>query len=77
MRYSKEHRSADMRHIDYGLVVMGADVFRGYTDRGSLDLARVYEDLAGRDELAAYEVAERFYEIGTLSGLAETRRYLE
>ena len=77
VRYSKEHRSADMRHIDYGLVVMGADVFRGYTDRGSLDLARVYEDLAGRDELAAYEVAERFYEIGTLSGLAETRRHLE
>ncbi len=77
VRYSKEHRTADMRHIDYGFVAMRADVFRGYTDRGSLDLARVYEDLAGRDELAAYEVAERFYEIGTPSGLADTRRHLE
>ncbi len=77
VRYSKEHRTADMRHIDYGLAVMGADLFRGYTDGGPLALARVYEDLAARNELAAYEVAERFYEIGTLSGLAETRRHLE
>jgi N-acetyl-alpha-D-muramate 1-phosphate uridylyltransferase len=77
VRYSKEHRTADMRHIDYGLAAMRADVFRGYTDGGALDLARVYEDLAAGNELAAYEVSDRFYEIGTPSGLAETRQHLE
>ena len=77
VRYSKEHRTADMRHIDYGLAVMGADVFRGYVDGDTLDLARVYEGLASRGELAAYEVSERFYEIGTPSGLIETRQHLE
>jgi len=77
VRYSKEHRTADMRHIDYGLAVMRAGVFRSYPDEGTLDLARVYEDLAARDELAAYEVSDRFYEIGTPSGLAETRQHLE
>ena len=77
VRYSKEHRTADMRHIDYGLAVMGADVFRGYVDGNHLDLARVYEGLAIRGELAAYEVSERFYEIGTPSGLIETRQHLE
>ena len=77
VRYSKEHRTADTRHIDYGLAVMGADVFRGYVDGNHLDLARVYEGLAIRGELAAYEVSERFYEIGTPSGLIETRQHLE
>lgn len=77
VRYSKEHRTADMRHIDYGLAVMGADVFRGYADGDPLDLACVYEGLVVRGELAAYEVAERFYEIGTPSGLIETRQHLE
>ena len=76
-RYSKEHRTADMQHIDYGLAAIRADVFLAYTDGGPLDLARVYEDLAARGELAAYEVSERFYEIGTPSGLAETRQHLE
>jgi hypothetical protein len=32
--------------------------------------------LLARDELAAYEVGQRFYEIGTPTGLEETRRYL-
>ena len=77
VRYSKEHRTADMRHIDYGLAVLRAGVFRLFPDEGTLDLARVYEDLAARDELAAYEVSDRFYEIGTPSGLAETRQHLE
>jgi len=66
-----------MRHIDYGLAAMRAAVFRLYPDEGTLDLARVYEGLADRDELAAYEVSDRFYEIGTPSGLAETRQHLE
>jgi NDP-sugar pyrophosphorylase family protein len=77
VRYSKEHRTADMRHIDYGLAAMRAGIFRLYPDEGTLDLARVHEDLAARDELAAYEVSGRFYEIGTPSGLAETRQHLE
>jgi len=77
VRYSKEHRTADMQHIDYGLAAMRAGVLRPYPDSGALDLARVYEDLAARHELAAYDVAERFYEIGTPSGLEETRRHLE
>lgn len=77
VRYNKEHRTQDMRHIDYGLGAMRADVFGPYVNGSALDLARVYEDLAARRELAAYEVSERFYEIGTPTGLAETRQHLE
>ena len=76
MRYSKTHRTPDMQHIDYGLTAMRAEALLPYADGDVLDLARVYEDLVARDALAAYEVSKRFYEIGTPSGLAETRRYL-
>lgn len=77
VRYSKAHRTEDMRHIDYGLAAMRGEVFDRYADGGALDLARVYEDLASAGELAAYEVSGRFYEVGTPSGLAETRKHLE
>src|SRR5436309_2361492 len=40
------------------------------------DLTTLYQDLLLQDQLAAYEIAERFYEIGSLAGLEETRRYL-
>jgi len=32
--------------------------------------------LAVRGELAAFEVAERFYEIGSLQGLEDTEQFL-
>lgn len=75
-RYSKAHRTPDMRHIDYGLAAMRANALVRYPDGEPLDLGIVYETLAQRGELAAYEMAARFYEIGTPTGLAETRAHL-
>ena len=40
------------------------------------DLATLYQELLGQSELAAYEVHQRFYEIGSFAGLEETRQYL-
>ena len=78
VQYSKNaHRTADMRHIDYGLAVMRAETLLAYPDGEALALDRVYEDLVARDALTAYEVSSRFYEIGTPSGLADTRRHLD
>ena len=76
VRYSKAHRTPDMLHIDYGLSAMRAEALLAYPDSEALDLARVYEDLAAGNALAAYEVSTRFYEIGTPSGLADTRKHL-
>ena len=75
--YSKDHRTSDMRHIDYGLAVIRVEALLPYPEGVAFDLARVYEDLVARNELAAYEVSERFYEIGAPAGLAETRQHLE
>ena len=40
------------------------------------DLALVYEQLVQDQELAAYEVSKRFYEIGSHAGLEEFRVWL-
>ena len=40
------------------------------------DLAELYEELATSGRLAGYEMARRFYEIGSFEELAETNRLL-
>jgi len=73
--YDKRDRTADMHHIDYGLGAFRAEVFAAYPAGAAIDLAAVYQDLVRRGALAGFEVAERFYEIGSPEGLEETRRY--
>jgi NDP-sugar pyrophosphorylase family protein len=77
VRYEKGVRDPEMEHIDYGLGALRAEALAPYPAGEPLDLAAVYRDLLGRGELAGYEVAERFYEIGSPRGLEETRRHLE
>jgi len=77
MRYDKRLRTPDMRHIDYGLGVLQARALRAYPVGQALDLATVYQGLISQNQLAGFEVVQRFYEIGSPDGLEETRRYLE
>jgi NDP-sugar pyrophosphorylase family protein len=76
LRYDKKHHAPDMQHIDYGLGALRTQVLEIYPEGQSLDLADVYKDLSNRDQLAGYEVTQRFYEIGSPAGLEETQRYL-
>ena len=69
--YDKKRRTPEMRHIDYGVGVLNAAVFAPYPDNASFDLADVYSHLVSEKKIAAYEVKQRFYEIGTRKGLAE------
>ncbi|HEY0793629.1 MAG TPA: nucleotidyltransferase family protein [Chthoniobacterales bacterium] len=75
-RYSKREKLPLMGHIDYGLSVCSKGIFDRYPDGAPFDLATVFEDLSGEGCLAGFEVAERFYEIGSHSGLSELDRCL-
>jgi NDP-sugar pyrophosphorylase family protein len=75
-RYDKVNRTPEMRHIDYGLGVFDARAFDDLPGEGSTDLSRVYQTLLSRNRLAAYEVAERFYEIGSVQGIRDLEAYL-
>jgi MurNAc alpha-1-phosphate uridylyltransferase len=71
VEYNKRAPSPAMRHIDYGLGAISAEVLAGEDTTEPFDLADIYYRLSLSGELAGYEVNERFYEIGSHKGLAE------
>ena len=76
VRYDKQRRTPEMRHIDWGLGAFRKSAFLGRAEDEVFDLAAVYEDLLAHDDLAGFEVPNRLYEIGSAEGLEETRAYL-
>lgn len=76
LAYSKKNRTPRMRHIDYGLGVFRAQAFQNLPAHVACDLADLYRDLLQRKQLAAFEVHERFYEIGSPAGLQDTAEFL-
>jgi NDP-sugar pyrophosphorylase family protein len=70
-RYDKRLRTPEMRHIDYGISVLTPGVFAGFPENVPFDLADLYSRLVSDQQMAAYEVNQRFYEIGSAEGLAE------
>jgi NDP-sugar pyrophosphorylase family protein len=74
--YDKSQRHLGMRHIDYGLGLYSAAVFEQWPDGAAFDLADLQSRLVEQGLMAGYEVAERFYEIGSLAGLREADSFL-
>lgn len=76
LAYDKQVRTSRMRHIDYGLGVFHRSAFDAVPQDSFYDLAVLYREMLRRGQLAAHEVYQRFYEIGSPSGLEELRKYL-
>jgi NDP-sugar pyrophosphorylase family protein len=76
VRYDKRERTPEMRHIDYGLGVFRASVFADRPEGAAFDLADLQRELVAKDALAGHEVFQRFYEVGSHSGLAEIETLL-
>jgi N-acetyl-alpha-D-muramate 1-phosphate uridylyltransferase len=76
LRYEKRHPLPEMQHIDYGLGVLRREAFARTASGERVDLADLYRALVREGQLAAFEAARRFYEIGSREGLEETRAYL-
>ena len=74
--YDKKNKSPEMHYIDYGLSLFKASVFDSYAADQVFDLAEVMGRLVREKQLAGYEVPERFYEIGSPTGLAELETLL-
>lgn len=74
--YDKHAPRADMHHIDFGLSVLSPMVFAPHRETRVIDLADILRDLSRIGQLAAFEVTERFYEIGSLRGLRDTEEFL-
>ena len=80
LRYAKgepDPLAAGMRYIDYGLSILRPDSVRARLPAGgSSDLADMLRALSLEGRLAGYEAHDRFYEIGSPSGLAELQQHL-
>jgi MurNAc alpha-1-phosphate uridylyltransferase len=75
--YDKRRLTPAMRHIDYGLGAFHRSAFDAHAAGEAFDLVEVYQELLARNELAGFDVPGRYYEIGSLAGLDETRAYLK
>lgn len=71
VRYDKKNRTPAMRYIDYGLGGFHRDALAGLAGDAVYDLAALYQDLLARGEVLGLEMPERFYEIGSMAGIAE------
>ncbi|PPQ32610.1 nucleotidyl transferase [Rhodoblastus sphagnicola] len=77
VEYNKAAARPDFTFIDYGLGLLKAEALQAGPDDAVLDLAEIYHRLSLGGQLAAYTVKERFYEIGSPEGLAETIHYFK
>lgn len=69
--YDKTNHTPGMEFIDYGLGLFQPEVFSSLAAGQPADLAEIYRRLAAGRNLLAYEVRQRFYEIGSFEGLSE------
>ena len=75
-RYDKKNRSPGMRYIDYGVQILRRQAAERLLVNRPSDLADLYRVLVSEGRMVGYEVAQRFYEIGTPQSLEEAREHL-
>jgi NDP-sugar pyrophosphorylase family protein len=76
LRYDKRNWTPGMQYIDYGLGVFRSSAFSNVQANQHCDLSGIYQDLLANERLAAFEVTERFYEIGSAQGIEDLKTYL-
>lgn len=74
--YDKKSQTERMHYIDYGLGIFNKNAFAKVPENEDYDLAVLYQHLLRDHELAAHEVTERFYEVGSFTGINELSAYL-
>jgi len=75
-KYSKNDKSKDMFYIDYGVSIFRKEALELISKRRPYPLEDYFVTLIGKKELLAFEVKERFYEIGSPEGLRDFKNYM-
>src|SRR5439155_21778974 len=74
--YRKGAAPGTYEYIDYGMSILTAGAFAPFLPGTAFDLAEVLQSLIAAGELAAFEIEERFYEIGSEAGYLATDAHL-
>jgi NDP-sugar pyrophosphorylase family protein len=75
--YSKASNSSEFNYIDFGLSFFNKSVFDIYSLDANFDLSDTFSALCKANQLAAFEVKERFYEVGSISGISDFTNYIK
>ncbi len=76
INYQKGTNDPKMHHIDYGLTYFHEEAFTNLKPHVTFDLSELCHRLSTEKKLAGFEVFQRFYEIGSVSGIKEFSKYL-
>ena len=71
IRHQKQNQDPLMKHVDAGLALFDPQVFMHIPDGQYADMMDVFQKLLAEDNLIGYEEKQRFYEMGSFSGLKE------
>ena len=74
--YSKTKRTANMICIDYGASILRKEVLQMIPEGIAYSLEALFDKLIGEREILAYEVKDRFFEIGSFTGLNEFEKHV-
>jgi N-acetyl-alpha-D-muramate 1-phosphate uridylyltransferase len=74
-KYSKTEKTKDMVYIDYGAAIFRKEALRLIPENCFSALEDLFISLIGMEQLLAFEVTERFYEIGSLQGLRDFEEF--
>jgi NDP-sugar pyrophosphorylase family protein len=77
IEYNKFNNGLEMEYIDYGLSLLSKDIFNKYPPKKSFDLSVIFRQLIIQKKLLGFEVYKRFYEIGSIKGLRQTKKFLK
>lgn len=75
--YDKNPKEQNLEYIDAGLSVLRKEVLNLVPEDEPYDLQDLYKTLVWQEEMLAYEVKQRFYEIGSFEGLEEFKKLVE
>lgn len=76
-KFSKKDRTKDTVFIEYGANIFTKEVLKMIPENQFYSLDDLFPRLTEMGELLAFEVKERFYEIGSPQGLRECNEYME
>jgi NDP-sugar pyrophosphorylase family protein len=75
--YDKSLKGKILEHIDAGLSILRKEILNLVPSDGPYDLQELYKILVSQEEISAYEVKQRFYQIGSIEGLEEFKELVE
>jgi len=75
--YDKTLQGENLEYIDAGLSILKKEVLNLVPEEEPYDLEELYRTLISEEEMTAFEVKQRFYQIGSFEGLEEFKNLVE